>query len=148
MKIKNILLPADFSEGSLYALPYAVDLARTYGAKLHMLHVLYDIATASGLYIPHASVDVMYKEMEANALKELERFGFSQREDFKDVEYTVIRGVPYEEILKFAKTKAADLIVMGSHGRKGLDRVLFGSTAERVVRNAECPVLTVRNPHQ
>jgi nucleotide-binding universal stress UspA family protein len=64
--------------------------------------------------------------------------------DLKDVEYTVIRGIPYEEILKFAEEKNIDLIVIGTHGRKGIDRVLFGSTAERVVRNASCPVLTVR----
>ena len=57
-----------------------------------------------------------------------------------------MRGIPYEEILKFAAEKGISLIVIGTHGRKGLDRVLFGSTAERVVRNAPCPVLTVRMP--
>lgn len=144
MEIKKILFPTDFSEGALNALPYAVDLAKSYGAKLHMLHVVYDIATASGLYVPHISVDEMYKELDASARKELEKFGADKRMDLKDVEYTVIRGIPYEEILKFAEEKNIDLIVIGTHGRKGIDRVLFGSTAERVVRNASCPVLTVR----
>jgi nucleotide-binding universal stress UspA family protein len=148
MKISHILFPTDFSEGALQALPYAVRMARSEGAKLHMLHVIYDIATASGLHIPHASVDVMYREMEASAAKELDRFGLSERGDLKDVTHTVLRGVPYEEILKFAKEKKIDLIVIGTHGRKGLDRVLFGSTAERVVRNADCPVLTVRSPEK
>ncbi len=144
MEIKKILFPTDFSEGALNALPYAVDLAKNYGAKLHMLHVVYDIATASGLYVPHISVDEMYKELDASAQKELEKFGADKRMDLKDVEYTVIRGIPYEEILKFAEEKNIDLIVIGTHGRKGIDRVLFGSTAERVVRNASCPVLTIR----
>lgn len=144
MEIKRILFPTDFSEGALNALPYAVDIARSYGAKLYMLHVIYDIATASGLHVPHISVDEMYKELDASARKELEKFGADIIKDIKDVEYSVIRGIPYEEILKFAKEKQIDLIVIGTHGRKGLDRVLFGSTAERVVRNASCPVLTVR----
>lgn len=144
MEVKKILFPTDFSEGALNALPYAVDLAKSYGAKLSMLHVMYDISTSSGLYVPHISVDEMYKEMEASARKELERFGLDLRRDMKDIEFTVLRGVPYEEILKFAEKNAVDLIVIGTHGRKGLDRVLFGSTAERVVRNATCPVMTVR----
>lgn len=146
MEIKRILFPTDFSDGALNALPYALDMAKSYGAKLYLLHVIYDIATASGLHIPHISVDEMYKELDASARKELEKFGLEQRRVLKDVEHTVIRGVPYEEILKFAQEKNIDLIVMGTHGRKGLDRVLFGSTAERVVRNASCPVLTVREP--
>lgn len=144
MDIKRILFPTDFSEGALNALPYAVDMAKSYGAKLYMLHVIYDIATASGLHVPHVSVDEMYKELDASARKELDKFGMDKRGDIKDVECTVIRGIPYEEILKFAQEKNIDLIIIGTHGRKGLDRVLFGSTAERVVRNASCPVLTVR----
>ncbi len=146
MRIKRILFPTDFSEASLHALPFAVDLSKMFGAKLHMFHVLYDIASASGLYIPHTSVDLMYKEMEANAVKELEQFGWDTREDFKDVEYSVIRGLPYEEILKYVKEKDIDLIVIATHGKTGIDRVLFGSTAQRVVRHASCPVLTVRVP--
>lgn len=144
MEIKRILFPTDFAEGALNALPYAIDLAKSYGAKLHLLHIVYDIATASGLYVPHISVDTLYKELDVSAQKELEKFGATAKKDLKDVEYTVMRGIPYEEILKFAQEKNIDLIVIGTHGRKGLDRILFGSTAERIVRNALCPVLTVR----
>lgn len=144
MQIKKILFPTDFSEGAMSALPYAVEMAKAYGAKLYLLHVIYDIATASGLHVPHTSVDKMYSEMQETAQKELERFGLRQREGLNNVEYSIKRGVPYEEILKFAKDNGIDLIVIGTHGRKGLDRVLFGSTAERVVRNSPCPVLTVR----
>ena len=148
MNIKKILFPTDFSEGALNALPFAVDMAKNYGAKLHMLHVIYDVATASGLYIPHVTFDALYTELEASAKKELERFGCEEMQSLKDTEFTLLRGVPYEEILKFAKENNFDLIVIGTHGRKGLDRVLFGSTAERVVRNASCPVLTVRGPQK
>ncbi len=144
MQIKKILFPTDFSEGAKNALPYAIDMAKTFGAKLYLMHVIYDIATASGLHVPHTSVDQMYSEIQASAQKELERFGLKEREGLTDVEYSIKRGVPYEEILKFAKENNINLIVIGTHGRKGIDRVLFGSTAERVVRNSSCPVLTVR----
>ncbi|NTU42863.1 MAG: universal stress protein [Nitrospirales bacterium] len=148
MEIKKILFPTDFSEGAMNALPYAIDLAKSYGAQIYLMHVVYDIASASGLYVPHVSVSEMYKELEASAEKELERFGIEQRRDLKDVQYVLRRGVPYEEVLKFSQEEGINLIVIGSHGRKGIDRVLFGSTAERIVRNASCPVLTVREPHQ
>ncbi|MEW5746766.1 MAG: universal stress protein [Nitrospirota bacterium] len=148
MLTRRILFPTDFSEGALSALPHAVDYAKNCGAKLYMLHVVYDIATASGLYVPHVSVDEMYKELEAGARKQLENFGVELRRDIKEVEYAVLRGVPYEEILHFARENKIDLIVIGTHGRKGLDRFLFGSTAEKVVRYAPCPVLTVRGEEQ
>lgn len=146
MEIKKILFPTDFSEGALNALSYAVDLAKNYGAKLYIFHAIYDVVTASGWYVPHISFDEMYKEVESAARKELEKFGLEEKRGLKDIEHIIVKGVPYEEILKFAKENNIDLIVIGTHGRKGLDRALFGSTAERVVRNSTCPVLTVREP--
>ncbi|MBF0559214.1 MAG: universal stress protein [Nitrospirae bacterium] len=144
MLTERILLPTDFSEGALHALPYALDMAKNYGAKLFLLHVIYDVATASGLYVPHISFDELYKDMEKTAQKELEKFGLEALGGFKNVEYNVLRGIPYEGILTFAKEKNIDLIVIATHGRKGLDHFLFGSTAEKIVRYAPCPVLTVR----
>jgi len=145
MKIKKILFPTDFSEGALAALPNAVDLAKSYGAKLYLLHVIYDMGMATGLHVPHVSLDALYDEMEKGAVKELENFGGELRRGLPDVECKVIRGVPYEEILKFAADNGVDIIVIGTHGRHGIDRVIFGSTAEKVVRNSACPVLTVRS---
>ncbi len=147
MKITKILFPTDFSEGALYAFPYAVDLAKNYGAKLYLIHVLYDMAAASGLHIPHTSMKVLYQDLYDDAKKTIESFAYEMRKGFADIEFAVLRGVPYEETLKFADATGIDLIVIGTHGRKGLDRMLYGSTAERVVRNAKCPVLTVRNPN-
>jgi len=143
MDIKRILFPTDFSEGSNNALPYAADMAKQYGAKLYLLHVMHDVAKATGWYVPHVSMDEINKDIEVNAKKEIERFG---AEEFRgrDVERVVIKGIPYEEIIRFAKDNKIDLIVIGTHGRKGLDRIVFGSTAARVVRDAPCPVLSVR----
>jgi nucleotide-binding universal stress UspA family protein len=145
MKIKKILFPTDFTEGALAAMPYAADLAESYGAKLCLLHVIYDMSASTGLHVPHVSLNAMYEEMQKGAEKEIGNFEAEMRVKLKDVETQVLRGVPYEEILKFARENSVDLIIMGTHGRSGLDRVIFGSTAEKVVRNAECPVLTVRS---
>jgi nucleotide-binding universal stress UspA family protein len=146
MEVKKILFPTDFSEGSSHALLYAVDMVKHYGAKLDIVHVIYDIVKTSGWYVPHISMDEMYKDIEKGAKKELERFGDEEIRGLKGVERTILTGVPHDEILKFAKENKIDLIIMGSHGKKGIDRILFGSTAAQVVRFAPCPVLTVRLP--
>ncbi len=146
MEIKKILFAADFSEGSSNSLPYAVDFAKRYGAKLYLVHVIYDIAKTSGSYVPHVSLDELYKDMGNNAKAELEKCFIEEMKAISDVEHVVLKGTPYEEIARFAEENKIDLIVIGTHGRKGLDRMLFGSTAEQVVRHAPCPVLTVRLP--
>ncbi len=143
--IKKILLPTDFSEGSKNALPYAMELAKQYNASLYLIHVIYDLSQASGLHVPHVNLDQLYMEIEASAKKELDRFGLEELRGL-NVHREVIRGVPYEEIIKFAEKNEIDLIVIGTHGRKGLEKLFFGSTAEQVVRKAPCAVLTVRLP--
>ncbi len=146
MEIKSILFPTDFSEGSSQALQYAVDMAKRYGARLYLLHVIYDMAKAADWYVPHISMDEMYKDIEGGAKKELERFGAEELSGIKNIERSVSTGAPHEEIVKFANKNKMDLIIMGTYGRKGIDRMIFGSTAAQVVRYAPCPVLTVRLP--
>lgn len=146
MEIKRILFPTDFSEGSSHALDYAIDMAKRYGAKLYLVHVLYDIGKAAGWYVPHASMDEMYKDIEKSAEKELSRFGLEELRSLKGVERSVLKGVPHTEIVKYAKDNKIDLVIMGTYGRKGMGRILFGSTASQVVRYAPCPVLAVRLP--
>jgi nucleotide-binding universal stress UspA family protein len=146
MEIKRILYPTDFSEGSAVAIPYVADMAKRYGAKLYVIHVIYDIAKASGWYVPHVSMDEVYRDMEESARKELQRCCAEELRGYKGIEYVVLKGTPSDEIIRFAEDNKVDLIVKGTHGRRGLDRVLFGSTAEKVVKGASCPVLTVRIP--
>jgi nucleotide-binding universal stress UspA family protein len=149
MDIKSILYPTDFSEGSSYALKYAVDLAKRYGAKLYLFNVIYDMAKGAGWYVPHVSMDELYKDIAKGAQKELDRFGNEEVRELKNVERVAVTGVPHDEIIKFVEKNKIDLIIIGSHGKKGMDRILFGSTAAHVVRFAPCPVLTVRIPkHQ
>lgn len=144
MQIKTILFPTDFSQGARAAMDYALSLAKDYNARLILLYVMQDISIAEW-YIPSAvSVADMIEDMEKSAWKEMEKWRAEAQARLNDVEKMVARGVPFVEIIKTAKEKGVDLIVIGTHGRTGIDHMLFGSTAEKVVRKAPCPVLTVR----
>jgi len=127
-------------------LKYAVEFTNRYGAKLYVLHVIYDVAKASGWYVPHVSMDAIYKDIQEGARKELDNFGVNELGGLKNIERIVQTGVPYQEIMSCAVKNKIDMIIIGTHGRTGIDRILFGSTAAQVVRNAPCPVLTVRIP--
>jgi nucleotide-binding universal stress UspA family protein len=144
MEIKRILFPTDFMEGSKEAIPYAVDLAKKYGARLYLIHVIHDVTRATGLYVPHVAVDELFKGMYQEAEKQIRKEYLEELRGFEDIQYDILRGIPYEEITKYAEENDIDLIVIATHGRKGLDRLFFGSTAEKVVKHARCPVLTVR----
>jgi nucleotide-binding universal stress UspA family protein len=146
MKVERILFPTDFSAGSSHALHFAVDLKKHYNATLYIFHVIYDINKATGIYVPHISSDEVYKEMNTWAMNEMEKCCIEEIRGLENVEKKVVQGVPWEEIIRFADEEKIDMIVMGTYGRIGLDRLLFGNTAERVVRRAPCPVMTVRVP--
>lgn len=146
MKVEKILFPTDFSEGSYNALHYAVDLSRHYNSKLYILHVIHDIFKTTDSYVPHISADEIYKEIFEWAQKEMERCCIEEIRGMTNTEKIVLRGVPFEEIINFAAKEKADMIVMGTYGKAGLERFIFGSTAEKVVRRAPCPVMTVRVP--
>jgi nucleotide-binding universal stress UspA family protein len=145
-QFSTILFANDFSEGSDYAFDYALSLANQFSAKLLIVHVINEPVDLRGFYVPHISFENLEKEIADGAEKMMARFCTENLAGFDRFEKHVITGVPYEEIVKKADESGADLIIMGTHGRKGVDHLLFGSTAERVVRNATCPVMTVRLP--
>ncbi|MGI5864584.1 MAG: universal stress protein [Myxococcales bacterium] len=141
---RRIVCPIDFSEPSRDAMRVAVDLAKRLGAELVLLHVyqLPGVATPeAAIYGGRSPVDRLIKVV-TQALGEWksEALGMGASE----VTTHAASGVAYAEIVRFAEEQACDLIVMGTHGRTAVLRVLVGSTAERVVRHAPCPVLTVR----
>lgn len=146
MNIERILFPTDFSEGSASALKSAVDIVKRYNAKLYIIHVIYDATRAAESHIPHVSMDKIFKEMSDWAQEEIKKSYVEDLRGLPDVEKRILSGVPYEEIIKFAEKEKIDLIVIGTVGRSRLERFIFGSTAERVVRRAPCPVMTVRIP--
>lgn len=145
-EFKKILFATDFSESSDHAFGRALSVAECFGAKLLILHVINELVDLRGFYVPHISFDKLEEEMESGARKMMEKFLQSRLADYPDVQSFVVPGVPYDEILKLAQSENVDLIVMGTHGRTGLDHVLFGSTAEKVVRKSTVPVMTIRCP--
>jgi nucleotide-binding universal stress UspA family protein len=145
LKIAKILCPVDFSEFSKTAFEYAVSFASRYKAELYVQHVIEPI-TALFTYETLPGWRELYAEFRAGAeeaLEELTAVGLT-----RDVqpETCLQVGNPADLILKLARRVAVDLIVMGSHGRRGLDRLLTGSVTERVLRKAQCPVLAVQKP--
>lgn len=144
MQIKTIIFPTDFSQGARAAMDYAVSLAKDYDAKLILLYVIQDISIAEW-YIPSSiSATDFIADMQKSASREMEKWGAEVAAKVTNVEKMVVRGIPFVEIIKTARDRSADIIVIGTHGRTGIDHMLFGSTAEKVVRKAHCPVLTVR----
>jgi len=146
---KRILVPTDFSNYADNALRQAVDIAKQYHAKIFLLHVIGDHIRQC--IEDYCLSDAVVKEIEQDSMmasidnlkKEINRLS----DDSSDVEIFsyVKRGVPSEEVLREQEEKDIDLIVMASHGRTGISRILIGSVAEKVMRGAKCPVMLVRN---
>ena len=143
---EKILIAVDFSENSAYAFDYALTLAQQFGSHLSIMHVINEPVDLRGFYVPHISFEQLEKEIEAGATTMMEKFCNERLGNFSAYETSIVSGIPYEEILRKAKEIDASLIVLGTHGRTGIDHIIFGSTAERVVRTAACPVLTIRLP--
>ena len=143
-KFKRILFPTDFSEGTEEVLSYALLLAKKFNCSIDILHVVHEMIDMTGFYVPHISYDVMEKEMEAAAKTNMEKFCEEHLKGKVDYAVHTRRGTPFVEIIQAAREYGDDLIVIGTHGRTGLDHVLFGSTAEKVVRKSPVPVMTVR----
>lgn len=146
-EFKNILCPIDFSESSAKVVPYAVSLAEKFNAKLYLVYVVRELRHFTGFYIPHTSIASFEAEVARGAEKNMQNFVEEHCEGIKNLETRVIIGDVGEELNKMASSAGIDLIVMGTHGRKGLDKAIFGSVAEKVVKSAPCPVLTV-NPYK
>ncbi len=140
----KILFANDFSENSEHAFDYALTLAKQFNSRLTIIHVINEPVDLRGFYVPHISFEKLEKEIEEGAEKMMQKFCRTKIKDYTNFETLIVAGIPYEEILKKAEEGQVSLIVLGTQGRKGIDHFLFGSTAERVVRNARCPVMTVR----
>lgn len=136
----TIMVPTDFSYASDAALGYARMLAARFGASLHLLHVVDEPGSWSEVY---AAIPDIRDRLRADAGRRLEAIAACLPPPLQATS-AVACGAPVPTIVKIAEAKGADLIVMGTHGRRGVGHLLLGSVAERVVRLAPCPVLTVR----
>ena len=145
-RLTRILVPTDFSQTADAALAYAKDLATTMGAALHLVHVYTDpyaaAACAPEVYPP------MPPEVRERAIAEVRERLRERLDDSEALRFRgscgVVRGLIAPQIVAYAASQDIDLIVMGTHGRRGVAHLLLGSVAEHVVRTARCPVLTVR----
>ncbi|QCK13613.1 universal stress protein [Mangrovivirga cuniculi] len=149
--MKNILVPTDFSKEAGYALQLAVDFAKKTGAKLSIIHVIEYYPTASFTTMGPAPesgmpANAFTAQMIEKVEKQFEELRTKEMFDGLDVETIVKIGNPYQNITKKIAALNADLVIMGSKGAHGMDEVMIGSNAERVVRYSKHPVITVKDP--
>lgn len=143
-QINKILCSVDFAEYSPIIADYANTLGQAFNAELHVVYVAPTLTQYVGFQVPPSSIENFVGDIISGAEERMSAF---LEENFSgDVSTTghVLTGYAAEEILNFADENNIDLIVMGTHGRKGIDRILFGSVAERIVKSAHIPVLTLR----
>ena len=138
IEFNRLLVPIDLGEGTNHITDVATDMAAKLGAKVTLLHafIIPAAAYAEGCELP---VQGMMQSAETALQKTLDR----ARKQYPNTDALLVRGDPWEQILAVAEERRADMIVMGTHGRRGLSHLLLGSVAERVVRTSPIPVLTV-----
>jgi nucleotide-binding universal stress UspA family protein len=147
-KINKILCPTDFSANSERALDFALTIAKMSGAGLLLLHVVEPLSyPASSEYFDPVIDEVeLAMQMGAAYQKQLEDQVMALKVNYERIRGKVVSGNTFLEIINAVREESIDLIIMGTHGRTGLAHVLIGSVAEKVVREAPCPVLTVKHP--
>lgn len=147
LEVKLILCPVDFSEFSITAYHHALSLAEHYRAKLVAQHIVEVWRHPSASFAATASLyDEYCQSLGAYGEEQLEKFAKNQAYNEVQPELVVQEGTAADAILSFAETQKSDLIVMGTHGLRGFDRLMLGSATDRVMRRAPCPVLAVREP--
>ncbi len=147
IKIQNVMVATDFSEPSQTALEYAKAIATIHQARLHVVHVV-DVAPTDSGFLTATTLAAMRGEAESFAQKKFAEVLSPAETAQLSATLEIIPGSPYPEIIGYAEKNSIDLIVMGTNGRGRLAQLFVGSVAERVVRDAPCPVLTVHADHK
>ena len=144
IRLQRILVPTDFSDSARHALTYGTSFAREYRAELLLLHVVEIVPVGYATDLFPAPMAAVFQEVSAYARAEIAKLAAVVRERGVSTRELVAQGKPSAEIVRAARDEEVDMIVLGTHGKGMLDKALFGSTTERVVRRAPCPVLTCR----
>ncbi|ADH85133.1 universal stress protein [Desulfurivibrio alkaliphilus] len=144
-EIKKILVPLDFSGNSIMLIKKASKVAKELGAELEIVHVVESLAPYMGFAVPHIPLDSMGKDLYGYAEKKMESFLAENLSDDIPHQAKIITGNDAAaEIIRHAEENNCDLIIIATQGFKGLPKFLFGSVAERVLKQAHCPVMTVK----
>ena len=144
--VKSILVPIDFSDYSKGALKYAVEIAKKFNAKMYLIYVIEPVVYPSDFSMGQVSIPAVDHDSFNRSKDELKKLAEMEIDSNIEVEVIIKSGKPFVEINESASEKDIDLIIIATHGHTGVEHLLFGSTAEKVVRKAPCPVLTLREP--
>ncbi len=148
MKVINkILFPVDFSEVSPKIVPWVSTVAKQFESEIHLLFVARTFNYFSGMYVDAVSIQTFESDIIRGAEKNIEEFVKTHFGEDPNCKTNVVPGDAAEEIINYIQSEGIDLVIMGTHGRKGLNRILFGSVAERVIKMSSVPVLSI-NPHR
>jgi nucleotide-binding universal stress UspA family protein len=151
-EVKIVVTPVDFSDNAKMIANSAAYVAGKFGAELHLVFVVQNFEDYSGFFVPPVNLPNLEKELLESAQQKMEEFAESCRENataagVAALHSKVLTGDVSEEILQYAHEVCCNLIIMGTHGYKGLERIMFGSVADKVVKTACCPVMTI-NPYR
>ena len=142
-QVKKILFPIDFAANFETLVPWVKTFADKFDATVYVLFVAQDLAHFASFYVPHGNIEEFQQQALDSAKKRMVAAVEEFFQKFPKLETRVELGSPAEKILAFVKKEKVDMIIMGAHGRAGLDRVIFGSVANKVIKSASCPVLAV-----
>lgn len=150
-EIDKVVTPVDFSDNSKLIAESAAYLAGKFGASMYLVFVVQNFEDYSGFFVPQMTIPTLEGELADSAEVKMASFceelrPFCKKSGVSHLEYKVFMGDVGEMIVEYANEIVADLIVMGTHGYKGLEKIMFGSVADKVVRSASCPVMTI-NPY-
>lgn len=145
-EIKRILVPIDFSDYSRNALNYAIEFVKLFKSELYLIYVVEPVIYPPDFSMGQIAIPSIDLEMDKRAKEELENLVKKQISTEIKTKTIVKTGKPFIEIIETASEIDADMIIIATHGHSGMEHILFGSTAEKVVRKAPCPVLTLREP--
>jgi len=145
IEFKRILYPVDLSESSEKMIPYVQSVAKKFDAKIYILFAARVFEHFSSMYVPYPSISRFQNELIKGAEKRLYEFVDQHFREYPHTKTGVVAGDASEEIINYIEEHNIDLVIMGTHGRKGMDKILFGSVAERVLKTSPVPVMVV-NP--
>jgi len=148
--IKTVITPIDFSDNAGLVVESAAYMAQTFGATLHVIFIVQNFEDYSGFFVPQMNVPNIEHELFVGAEEQMESFckehsAYLEKAGVQVLSKVLVGDVA-EKIVDYAAEEGGDMIVMGTHGYKGLERVMFGSVADKVVKSAPCPVMTI-NPY-